>query len=456
MRPNLPRGMRDFLPAEMSRRQSVFRMIEHVFTRYGFQALSTPSLEKSEVLLGKYGEDAQPMIYHARHDAGKEVLSLRYDLTVPLARVVAMHDNQLALPFKRYQIAPVWRAERPQRGRYREFYQCDADIVGSASIAADAELIVMLVEILTTLGFGTQGPKFCVHINNRKLLHGIGEFAGVPIEQLTDLYRSVDKYERLGITGVEAELAARGISVKAIERLLTLLTREVEDEEPLDSLRSILAGISSATTGIKELLDLANLLESYAVPKHFYCFDFTMVRGLGYYTGPIYEAIIQEPNLGSISGGGRYDNLIGIFRRKSLPTTGLSIGVERILDLMMQLEMTLSEEDTPHPADIYVTVFGEKERNAAISFAQELRAIGLRVELSYEISRLGQQFRIADRKGIPLVVIIAPDELKEGVIRSKRLSDGEENTWLRSTAAGDLRAYIHDETGERGEQKPTQ
>ena len=440
LRPSLPRGMRDFLPAEMRRRDYVFGIIKDYCARYGFDALATPSLEKRETLLGKYGEDAQPLIYHARHESGKEALSLRYDLTVPLARVVAMHGNELPLPFKRYQFAPVWRAERPQRGRYREFYQCDADIVGSASMAADAELIAMLCEILRALGFGERGPQFCVRINNRKLLHGIGEYAGVEAAQLPDLYRSVDKFERIGAEGVRAELVDRGIAEDAVKRLLELLSLSGEGAE-LDTLREKLTDIPSACEGIDELNELAALLGAYDVPPQNFRFDFTMVRGLGYYTGPIYEAVIAEPNLGSISGGGRYDQLIGIFRRESLPTTGLSIGVERILDLMAELDL-FPPCLTASSVDMLVSVFNEETRSAAIAFAQELREFGLRVELSYETGRLGQQFRLADRKGIPHVAILAPDELAQGVVRSKHLVDGEERVWPRETAAAELRAHI--------------
>ena len=440
LRPSLPRGMRDFLPAEMRRRDYVFGVIKEYFARYGFDALATPSLEKRETLLGKYGEDAQPLIYHARHESGKEALSLRYDLTVPLARVVAMHGNELPLPFKRYQFAPVWRAERPQRGRYREFYQCDADIVGSASMAADAELIAMLCDILRALGFGERGPQFCVRINNRKLLHGIGEYAGVEAAQLPDLYRSVDKFERIGAEGVRAELVDRGIAEDAVKRLLELLSLSGEVAE-LDTLREKLTDIPSACEGIDELNELTALLGAYDVPPQNFRFDFTMVRGLGYYTGPIYEAVIAEPNLGSISGGGRYDQLIGIFRRESLPTTGLSIGVERILDLMTELDL-FPPYLTASSVDMLVSVFNEESRSAAIAFAQELREFGLRVELSYETGRLGQQFRLADRKGIPHVAILAPDELAQGVVRSKRLVDGEERVWPRETAAAELRAHI--------------
>ena len=444
-RPSLPRGMRDFLPAEMRQRDFVFATIKEYFARYGFDPLGTPSLEKRETLLGKYGEDAQPLIYHAQHQSGKEELSLRYDLTVPLARVVAMHGNELPLPFKRYQFAPVWRAERPQRGRYREFYQCDADIVGSASMAADAELIAMLCEILRTLGFGVRGPQFCVRINNRKLLHGIGEYAGVEPSQLTDLYRSLDKFERIGIDGMREELISRGIASDAATRLLVLLQSGAAGIAALETLSSMLADIPSAAEGINELLELAALLQAYSIEVKDYRFDFTMVRGLGYYTGPIYEAVITEPNLGSISGGGRYDQLIGIFRRESLPTTGLSIGVERILDLMAELDLFPPECSTSS-IDVFASVIDEETRDETIQFTQELRELGLRVDLNLNHKEsLGKQFRTADRKGIPIVVILGPDELAKGEVSSRRLRDGEQRNWSRQRAAVDLYAYLRDD-----------
>ena len=434
-RPSLPRGMRDFLPAEMRRREHVFDIIKKNFERYGYDPLGTPTLEKRETLLGKYGEDAQPLIYHAKHESGKEALSLRYDLTVPLARVVAMHGNELPLPFKRYQLAPVWRAERPQRGRYREFYQCDADIVGSASISADAELIALLCDILNSLGFGHNGPNFQIRINNRKLLHGIGEFAGVNPSQLPDLYRSLDKYEKIGLEGVKKELIERGIANQVVDRLYQLLLQGGKNQEAFDLLQFELKSIPSAQEGINELKTLNALLEAYSIPPSNYRFDFTMVRGLGYYTGPIYEAVISRPNLGSISGGGRYDQLIGIFRRETIPTTGLSIGVERILDLMQELDLCPSDLATS-PSDVFVSIMDNGAQTAAISLSQELRAKGLRVEIHLDgIGDIGKQLRIADRKKIPFVVILGPNEIAQNTVTSKRMVDGEQRVWPRENFA---------------------
>ena len=435
--------MRDFLPAQMRRRQSVLGVIQKHFKRYGFEELVTPSLEKRETLLGKYGEDANPLIYHARHERGKEELSLRYDLTVPLARVVAMHGNELPLPFKRYQIAPVWRAERPQRGRYREFYQCDADTVGSAAMAADAELIAMLCEILRELGFdGERGPSFKVHINNRKLLHGIGEYAEVPKDLLPELYRSLDKFERIGRDGVREELTRRGItSVDFLLGLLELSEDGGSGHGALKALDEELANIPSAREGIAELWELDALLREYALDDANYRFDFTMVRGLGYYTGPIYEAIISEPNLGSISGGGRYDRLIGIFQRESLPTTGLSIGIERILDLMDILNL-FPQDIAASGVQALIAYYEKEQLSAAIRFASELREQNIAVELSYEMGKLARIFRRANRKGIPLVVIFGPTELEQGIVYGKRLADGDEQRWPREAAAAGIAAYL--------------
>ena len=434
-RPSLPRGMRDFLPAEMRRREHVFNIIKKHFERYGFDPLGTPTLEKRETLLGKYGEDAQPLIYHAQHESGKEALSLRYDLTVPLARVVAMHGNELPLPFKRYQLAPVWRAERPQRGRYREFYQCDADIVGSASISADAELIALLSDVLNSLGFGIKGPSYQIRINNRKLLHGIGEYAGVDPSKLPDLYRSLDKYERIGLEGVKKELIEKGMANLVVDRLYQLLLLGGNNQEALDLLQIELKSIPSAQEGINELKSLNALLEAYSILPSNYLFDFTMVRGLGYYTGPIYEAIISKPNLGSISGGGRYDQLIGIFRRETIPTTGLSIGVERILDLMQELNLYPADLATC-PSDVFVSFMDDRTKTAAISLSQELRAVGLRVEIHLDdLGDLGKQLRIADRKNIPFVIILGMNEMAQNTVTSKRMADGEQQVWPRENFA---------------------
>ena len=433
IRPRLPRGMRDFLPADMLRREYVFGIVRDVFERYGFEPLQTPALELNEILSGKYGEDAETLIYHAQHPGGREALALRYDLTVPLARVVGQHQQHITLPFKRYQLAPVWRAERPQRGRYREFTQCDADIVGVAGMSADAEVLGVVHSVLSELGF----PQFTMRINNRKLLTAIGQFSGVPDERLGDLWRSIDKYERIGADGVRGELVERGIDEGAVARVMELIAGQAGESDPLARLDRAMGGLAAAQEGLRELRELGATLDAMGIPAQAWTFDFTMVRGLGYYTGPIFETVIEEPNLGSISGGGRYDRLIGLFRRDSLPTTGVSLGIERIIDLMDALDL--------YPASLggtvvqaLVAVIDEETRPQATRLAADLRQAGIRCELHLEARRLGRQLQAADRRGIPLVLLQGGDELARGQVRIRRLADGSERTVSRNLAVAEV------------------
>jgi histidyl-tRNA synthetase len=358
---------------------------------------------------------------------------LRYDLTVPLARVVAQYESRLTLPFKRYHIAPVWRGERPQRGRYREFYQCDADIVGVKDLAADAEVVALTVMALRRLGF----PQFTVKINNRKLLTEIGKFSGVPDAQLADLYRSVDKFDKIGAPGVSKELRERGIAEETVARMMDLLQAHAPGLAVLDNVQQALGDVD----GLRELRDMAAYLEAFDVPAAHYAFDFTMVRGLGYYTGPIFETAITEPNLGSVAGGGRYDDLIGLFRRESLPTVGTSLGIERLIDVLEELKL--------YPAhlggtviDLLVTVFSADTRAASLRLSSDLRAAGVAVEVFMQDKALGKQFAHADKKGIPLVAVMGPDELAAGTVRLKRLRDGAEVTVPRGEAADRARALL--------------
>lgn len=436
--PRLPKGFRDFLPGDMIKREYVFGVVREVFHLYGFEPLQTPVLELSETLMGKYGEDAENLIYSARHGRSeKDELSMRYDLTVPLSRVVAMHENDIVLPFKRYHIAPVFRGERPQKGRYREFYQCDADIVGVAGMRADAEILELVATVLRRLGF----PQFSVKINNRKLLTGMGIYSGVPDGQLPDLYRSVDKFDKIGADGVQKELIERGIAGEVVARMLALITSRQPGRDNLNVLDDVMGDIPIAADGLRELGELADYLEDAGVPPEFYEFDFTMVRGLGYYTGPIFETVITEPNLGSVTGGGRYDDLIGLFRKDSLPTTGTSLGIERIIDLMDELNL--------YPPGIggtvvqaLVTVFGPETQRDSARLAGELRAAGINTELVMDDKKLGKQFNHADKKGIPLVAIVGPDEAAQGIVKLKRLRDGEEVTVSRVQAADAARALL--------------
>ncbi len=419
--PRTPKGFRDFLPKTMLRRNYVLDSITEEFHRFGFEPIGTPILELQETLFGKYGEDAEQLIFSAQHGRStREPLAMRYDLTVPLARLVGQYENQLNFPFKRYHIAPVFRGERPQRGRYREFWQCDADIVGVVGMSADAEIISLTQRILSRLGF----PQFLIKINHRKVLAAIGEFSGLPQAQLPDLYRSVDKFDKIGAEGVGRELTERGIAADAVSRMLDLIQAK---EQGAGSLDLIADAIGDKDNGVDELRELAALLAETNVPSACYDFDFTMARGLGYYTGPIFETVISQPNLGSITGGGRYDNLIGLFRRQSLPTTGVSFGIERIIDLMDELKLypdcvggTLVE--------VLVTVFNQDTRGASMRIADRLRQAGVNTELYLPARKLSRQFQYADKKRIPVVAIAGPDELESGVIKLRRLADGKETT----------------------------
>lgn len=419
--PRTPKGFRDFLPETMLRRSYVLDSIKEVFHLYGFEPIDTPILELHETLFGKYGEDAEQLIFTAQHGRStRDPLAMRYDLTVPLARVVGQYESQLNLPFKRYHIAPVFRGERPQRGRYREFWQCDADTVGVASMSADAEIVIMMHEILHRLGF----RQFVIKINHRQLLVAIGEFSGVPDEQLPDLYRSVDKFDKIGADGVKRELIERGIDSGAVSRMMDL----IQSKEPGgDSLDLIAETVGVDATGLDDLRRLAQMLAEASIPTEHFDFDFTMVRGLGYYTGPIFETVISQPNLGSISGGGRYDNLIGMFRRQSLPTTGTSFGIERIIDLMDELGLY-----PPHLGGTLVSalvaVFSEETRHASTRIAHKLRQAGINTEVYLGARKLGRQIAHADKKGIPIVAIAGPDEIEAGVVKLRRLRDGEEKT----------------------------
>ncbi|MCC6614677.1 MAG: histidine--tRNA ligase [Anaerolineae bacterium] len=435
--PRLPKGMRDFLPAQMLKREYVFNIVREVFHLYGFEPLQTPALELTETLMGKYGEDADKLIFNARHIDGKEDLSLRYDLTVPLARVVGQYQNDITLPFKRYQLSPVWRAERPQRGRYREFYQCDADIVGAPSMLADAEIVSLIVTALKRLGF----PQFVVKINNRKLLTAIGEYVGLDGEPLANLYRSIDKFDKIGAEGVHEELLRRGIDPAVAARIMELITSKLPGTGQLDYLADAIGNLPAASAGIGELREIAQHLQAANVPADAYEFDFTMVRGLGYYTGPIFETVITEPNLGSVTGGGRYDELVGLFRGDSLPTTGTSLGIERIIDLMDILNL-YPPQFGGTVVQVMVGVFSDETRPQATALAAELRAGEICTELYLQDRAIGKQMSYADKKGIPVVALLGSEEIAQGIVKLKRLRDGVEVTTRRDEIVSAVRALL--------------
>jgi histidyl-tRNA synthetase len=526
----LPRGMRDMLPQDMIKRQYVMNVIQGVFEEFGFELLQTPAIEMTDTLTGKYGPDAERLIYRAFYGPGRSSqLSLRYDLSVPLCRVMAMYPD-LIKPFKRYQIAPVWRADRPQKGRYREFYQCDADTVGSASMLADAEIINVIYEILTRLGF----ENFVINVNDRKILKGIGQFAGVPEGLMGGLYRSIDKLSKIGLEGTRRELQLVGLPEEdldalrrtirlflqgefgpddlaaqavenrvpeklaervavplrkvllavdrdaiepdrvqemagelvgrvarelraayadelemipddAVNRLLDLLQVSVDgssggNRSILAALREQLADYPIALEGIAELEEIIRYLNALGIPEAYYQVDFAMVRGLEYYTGPIYETVVKEPAIGSITGGGRYDGLIGMFMDRSYPATGTTIGIERIIDVMEELDMFPSDVGQT-VTQVLVTQFDPDLLTESLKMATELRQAGLNTELYFESDRLGEQIRYALKKGIPYVVILGPDELAAGRAAIRNLLLKEQDIVPREEAAARINTW---------------
>ncbi len=420
IKPRVPRGMRDILPEQMIRRRYVIDVIRGVFEEFGFEPLQTPALELSEVLTGKYGPDAEKLIYQAGHIGGKEDISLRYDLSVPLCRVVAMHP-QLPKPFKRYQIDPVWRAERPQKGRYRQFFQCDADTVGTESMLVDAENVNLIYQVLKRLGF----KQFEININDRKLITGIGQFAGVPTEQLGGLYRSIDKLDKVGLSGVRAELTENQIPELVIEKLLALLQIEGDAKTVLSALSEQLGDSEVANEGIAELEELIGYLTILGVPAEFYRINVSMVRGLEYYTGPIYETVVEEPKIGSITGGGRYDQLIGSFSKQSYPATGTSFGIERIIDVMEEFDMFPSAVGKT-VTQVLVTVFDADLAEESLKLATFLRSSGIRTEVYCRPTRISTQMKYADSKGIPYAVILGSDEVETGTVAVRDLASREQ------------------------------
>jgi len=416
-KPRILKGFRDFLPGQMILRQRIIGIFRDIYERHGFEPIDTPALEYLEILTGKAGEN-EKLMYHFT-DHGDRAVGLRYDLTVPLARYVAMHQNDLILPFKRYHIAPVWRAESPQRGRFREFWQCDADIVGTPSMLADAEIVAIMAEALSAVDL----PNFTIRISHRRLLERLGRAAGVSDEQASTLYRAVDKLDKIGAAGVTAEMTAAGIAPAAAERVLDLVTAKGTPETLLASLRRELASVTDAAPAIAELEELFALLPDFGVPADRYQLDLTLARGLDYYTGPVYEVTVTEPKVGSVAGAGRYDGLVGSFLGRPVPATGMSLGLERIVEVIQEHALL----PTPGTvAQVLVIPFADTVSDAA-KIASTLRAADLRVDLSLQPNRgLGDQLKRAGRQGIPLAVIVGADEVANGTVALKHLESGEQ------------------------------
>ena len=444
------RGMRDFLPEDVRKREYVIGVIKEVYERYGFQPLETPAAENIETLMGKYGEEGNQLIFKilkrgVHEGTGEADLALRYDLTVPLARVVAEYRDKLPKFFKRYQIQPVWRADRPARGRFREFYQCDVDVLGSRSMIVEAEICTAASEVLSKLGFN----DFCVRLNNRKALTGILGVAGVALEKHEAALIALDKLDKIGADGVRKEFAAREIGEASGERLLAFFSAlsSLEDaaeiiagEKSQQALnRAVLGRIvefvddnEMGAQGVAELQSILNYSQAMGIEERMKI-DPTLARGLSYYTGAIMEINVKDL-AGSLGGGGRYDNLVGMFLGQDIPACGFSLGLERILVVMNEREMFPAEVGAA-PADVMVAVWSEDSIAESIGLAQELRAGGLRVDLYPEADKLGKQFKYASALGVPFVAVIGDEERAKGEVALKNMRSGEQRTVPHEQAA---------------------
>jgi histidyl-tRNA synthetase len=454
------RGMRDFLPADVRRREYVIGRIKEVYERYGFEPLETPAVENIETLLGKYGEEGNQLIFkilkRGEHErTGEADLALRYDLTVPLARVVAQYQSQLPKFFKRYQIQPVWRADRPARGRFREFYQCDVDALGSRSMIVEAELCAAASEALTKLGF----TNFTIRLNHRQVLAGVLDAAGIPADKHGDALVALDKLDKIGREGVEKEFALRGIAKDAGDRLLGFFAAlgELEHAAQLAADERVESGteaLNAATLGrlvefvgdheagargVDELRSIIEFATANGASDRIKI-DPSLARGLSYYTGAIME--INVPDLaGSLGGGGRYDNLVGMFSGQDVPACGFSLGLERIIVVMTEREM-FPAALIAAPADVMVTIWDESSTNDSLAVATELRNAGLRVDIYPEVDKIGKQLKYASSRGIPFVIVVGADERERGLVSVKDMNTGEQRTIPCDRVAAAIREAV--------------
>ncbi len=414
IQPRTLKGFRDFLPDELRSRKKVFRIFEEIFEKYGYEPLETPDLEYYDILAGKYGEE-EKLIYNFVDFGGRKV-GMRYDQTVPTARVYAQYREQLPAPFRRYVIQKVWRADNTQKGRFREFYQLDADIIGSAGMVGDAEFIDCAIEIIKALGFN----DFNVRINNRKILNGIAKYVGRE-DKFSDIVYAIDKWDKRSPEETKEDLINRGLTKEEAEKVFECIELKSSDSYgKLDELEKKFEGVDEGVEGVKELKEIFNLV----IQKKYLEYDPTIARGLAYYTGPIYEFNVIEGGVGSILGGGRYDELIGSMLGEEVPATGGSFGIERILTVMKDRNMITKEDDK---TDVLVTVFKEEYLTKSYEIADELRKQGLKVSLYPDAKPLKKQFDYADKKNIDWVVIVGEDEVKENKITVKNMKTGEQN-----------------------------
>ncbi len=439
MKPSIPQGTRDFGAEVVRKRNYIFNTIRSVFELYGFEPLETPAMENLDTLMGKYGEEGDKLIFKVlnngldnpnkkeKTEAGfQQILAgrsdktiteraLRYDLTIPFARYIAMNHGQLTFPFKRYQVQPVWRADRPQRGRYREFYQCDCDIVGSSTLMNELELIQIYNSAFDKLRVDVE-----IKINNRKILASLAEKCG-GADKLTDITIAIDKLDKIGPEKVKEELAARGLNAAQIDTIEKYLSVRGSSEEKIAQVKTLLSGISLAEEGLSEL---EYLLKHTNLADGRLHIDFTLARGLNYYTGTIFEVKAKNVTIGSIGGGGRYDDLTGLFGLPGMPGVGISFGVDRIYDVMD--ELNLFPETLQHATDVLFFNLGEQESMAAFALMQQLRRENIRCEMYHEKAKFDKQFKYAEKKRIPFVVIMGEEEVKQNKCNIKNLNKGEQ------------------------------
>jgi histidyl-tRNA synthetase len=437
-KPNIPKGTRDFGPVEMAKRNYIFNTIREVYALYGFQQIETPAMETLQTLMGKYGEEGDKLLFkvlnsgdflskvpdqellerNANHLAAKLCeKGLRYDLTVPFARYVVMHRDELQLPFKRYQIQPVWRADRPQKGRYREFYQCDADIVGSDSLLNEVELMQIVDTVFTRFGIRVQ-----IKINNRKILSGIAEVIGAA-DKIVEITVAIDKLDKIGIDNVNAELREDGLSEEQISKLQPIISLSGTNEEKLKTIAQVLASSETGVKGVEETRYILNHLDAVGLQNEIQL-DLTLARGLNYYTGAIFEVKALDVEMGSITGGGRYDNLTGIFGLPGLSGVGISFGADRIYDVLNTLD--LYPKDSMNATQILFINFGEKETAYCLPIIKKVRVQGISAEIFPDAAKMKKQMAYANAKHIPFVALAGENEINEGKITLKNMETGEQ------------------------------
>lgn len=447
MKPSIPKGTRDFSPAEMARRNYIFNTIRDVFRLFGYNPIETPAMENLSTLMGKYGEEGDKLLFKILNSGdflrGVDMKlveegncprlapqlcekGLRYDLTVPFARYVVQHRAELQLPFKRYQIQPVWRADRPQKGRYREFYQCDADVVGSDSLLNEVELLQLIDEVFRRLKI-----RITLKLNNRKVLAGIAELIGTP-DRLVDITVAIDKIDKVGIDNVNAELIERGLSEEAVARLQPILAISGTLEERLDALEKLLAGSEIGSLGVRELREVTSGVTALGLDAEL-DLDVSLARGLNYYTGTIIEVKAKDVEIGSITGGGRYDNLTGVFGMPGLSGVGISFGADRIYDVLNALD--LYPADARSATQVMFVNFGTAEAAASLRMIKEMRALGIACELYPDAAKMKKQMAYANATEVPFVAMVGADEMERGVLSLKNMATGEQVTLTPAEAA---------------------